>query len=138
MNDLLAKNDLRAALDVGVQVFWAEIRRRFGEVTQRLEQIETTLVSHGEQVTAIVKQLEGRLWTQGERDFMEKMARSFQRTMYQRFDEVARQFTRAYGRLDQIDSILTEVLRQMEECPPHPEGRSVMSDELWLDHLEKL
>jgi hypothetical protein len=52
MSDYVTKTDLQFALDGAVQTIITEMGIRFGEVNQRLDRIDATLVNHGKQIGA--------------------------------------------------------------------------------------
>lgn len=58
-NDSVTKTDLQFALDGAVQTIITEMGIRFGEVNQRLDRIDTTLVHHGEQLAAGARAIAG-------------------------------------------------------------------------------
>ena len=53
------KTDLQFALDGAVQTIITEMGIRFGEVNQRLDRIDVTLVSHGNQLAAGARAIAG-------------------------------------------------------------------------------
>jgi hypothetical protein len=59
MTDFVTKKDLASALDGAVQTIVTEIGIRFGEVSQRLDRVDATLVEHGKQVAAGAQALAG-------------------------------------------------------------------------------
>ena len=58
-NDHVTKTDLQFALDGAVQTIITEMGIRFGEVNQRLDRIDTTLVHHGKQLAAGARAIAG-------------------------------------------------------------------------------
>lgn len=50
--DYVTKDCLRTALDGAVHTIITEMGIRFGEVNQRLDRVDATLVNHGKQLAA--------------------------------------------------------------------------------------
>ena len=69
MSDYVTKDDLKTALkfavDGAVETIITEMGIRFGEVNQRLDRIDATLVNHGKQLAAGARAIAGRASSRG-------------------------------------------------------------------------
>lgn len=57
--EYVTNSDLRSALDGAVQTIITEMGIRFGEVNQRLDRMDATLVMHGKQMAAGARAIAG-------------------------------------------------------------------------------
>lgn len=58
-DNYVTKDDLKYALEAAVQTIITEMGIRFGEVTQRLDRIDATMVNHGKQLAAGARSIAG-------------------------------------------------------------------------------